>query len=96
MESLAISPGAGADQSLMRDFRRAVCALLVAGERVSALSKEVGVSEGTLYLWKRQALIDPGRSVGVKSFEEDDTVCRSPSRTNHPRPARVGRCSVLL
>jgi transposase-like protein len=55
-----------------KDFRRAVCARLVAGERVSSLSKEVGVSEGTLYLWKRQALIDAGRAEGVKSFEADE------------------------
>ena len=54
-----------------REFRRAVCARLVAGERVSSLSKEVGVSEATLYLWKRQALIDAGRAEGVKSFEAD-------------------------
>jgi len=45
---------------------------LVAGEKVSSLSKEVGVSEGTLYLWKRQALIDAGRAEGVKSFEADE------------------------
>jgi transposase-like protein len=55
-----------------REFRRAVCERLVAGERVSSLSKEVGVSEGTLYLWKRQALIDAGRAEGVKSFEADE------------------------
>src|ERR1700677_3092803 len=55
-----------------KDFRRAVCARLVAGEKVSSLSKEDGVSEGTLYLWKRQALIDAGRAEGVKSFEADE------------------------
>jgi len=55
-----------------REFRRAVCERLVAGERVGSLSKEVGVSEGTLYLWKRQALIDAGRAEGVKSFEADE------------------------
>jgi transposase-like protein len=55
-----------------REFRRAVCARLVAGVKVSSLSKEVGVSEGTLYLWKRQALIDAGRAEGVKSFEADE------------------------
>jgi transposase-like protein len=54
------------------EFRRALCARLVAGEKVSALSKEVGVSEATLYLWKRQALIDAGRAEGVKSFEADE------------------------
>ena len=30
------------------------------------------VSEATLYLWKRQALIDAGRAEGVKSFEADE------------------------
>jgi transposase-like protein len=55
-----------------REFRRSVCERLVAGERVSSLSKKLGVSEGTLYLWKRQALIDAGRAEGVKSFEADE------------------------
>jgi transposase-like protein len=39
---------------------------------VSSLCKEVGVSEATLYLWRRQALIDAGRAEGVKSFEADE------------------------
>ena len=51
-------------------FRRAVCARLVAGERVSSLSKGVGVSEGTLYLWKRQELIDAGRAEGARKPSE--------------------------
>ena len=55
-----------------REFRRAVFAGLVAGERVSSLSKELGVSEATPYLRKRQALIDAGRAEGVKSFEADE------------------------
>ncbi len=40
-----------------REFRRAVCGRPVAGEKVSSLSEALGVSEATLYLWKRQALI---------------------------------------
>lgn len=59
-------------QRYAREFRRAVCKRLVAGEKVSSVSKELGVSEATLYLWKRQALIDAGRSEGVKSFEADE------------------------
>jgi transposase-like protein len=55
-----------------KDFRRGVCARLVAGEKVRSLSEELGVSEATLYLWKRQALIDAGRAEGVKSFEADE------------------------
>jgi transposase-like protein len=54
------------------EFRRAVCERLVAGERVAALADELGVSHQTLYLWKRQALIDAGRAEGVKSFEADE------------------------
>src|SRR6516165_8055982 len=55
-----------------REFRRAVCERLVAGEKVPALSEELEVSQGTLYLWKRQALIDAGRAEGIKSFEADE------------------------
>jgi len=55
-----------------REFRRAVCARLVAGEKVGSVSDELGVSQATLYLWKRQALIDAGDADGVKSFEVDE------------------------
>jgi|SRR6185312_5190475 len=55
-----------------REFRRVVCARLVAGERVSSLAEELEVSEATLYKWKRQALIDAGRAEGIKSFEADE------------------------
>ena len=54
------------------EFRRAACERMLAGEKASALAKELGVSEGTLYLWKRQALIDAGRAEGIKSFEADE------------------------
>jgi transposase-like protein len=33
-----------------REFRHEVCERLVVGEKVSAVSGELGVSEGTLYL----------------------------------------------
>lgn len=59
-------------QRYAKEFRRGVCKRLVAGEKVPSLSKELGVSEATLYLWKRQALIDAGRAEGIKSFEADE------------------------
>jgi|GEM_PF-1562722 len=55
-----------------RAFRRAVGERLVAGEKVRSLAGELGVSEATLYLWRRQALIDAGRAAGVRSFEADE------------------------
>jgi transposase-like protein len=55
-----------------RAFRRTICDRLVAGERVSELSQETGVSPATLHLWKRQALIDAGLKPGTKSTEVDE------------------------
>ncbi len=54
------------------ELRRAIAERLLAGERVVDLAEETGVSHQTLYLWKRQALIDAGRADGVKSFEADE------------------------
>lgn len=52
-------------------LRRATYKRLVAGEKVRSLSKELGVSQDTLYPWKRQILIDAGRAEGVKNLEAD-------------------------
>jgi transposase-like protein len=79
-----------------KDFRRAVCARLVAGERVSSLSKEVEVSEGTLYRWKRQALIDAGRSVGVKSFEADELAQAHKTIAELEAELEITRAAVAL
>jgi transposase-like protein len=55
-----------------REFRRGICERLVAGEKVSKLSEETGVSVATLYLWRDQALIDAGLKEGTKSIEVDE------------------------
>ena len=55
-----------------REFRRAVCERLSAGENVIWLSEELGVSQATLHRWKRQALIDADLAEGVKSFKADE------------------------
>ena|SRR5579872_4170038 len=53
------------------EFRRKVCERMLAGESVTGLATELGVGSGTLYRWRRQALIDVGRLRGPKSFEAD-------------------------
>ena len=55
-----------------REFRRAICDRLVAGEAVSSVAEQSGVSVATLHLWKRQALIDAGLKAGTKSVEVDE------------------------
>jgi transposase-like protein len=44
---------------------------MLAGEAVKDLAVELGVSDATLYKWRRQALIDAGQGPGIKSYEAD-------------------------
>ncbi|MGH9019858.1 MAG: transposase [Acidimicrobiales bacterium] len=53
------------------EFRLRVCERLLDGDSVAALAQEFSVSIHTLYKWRRQALIDAGRSAGIKSGEVD-------------------------
>jgi transposase len=55
-----------------REFRRAICERLLAGERVSKISNETGVSPATLHRWRDQALIDADLKDGTKSTEVDE------------------------
>jgi transposase-like protein len=78
------------------EFRRAACARLVAGEKVTSLSKELGVSEATLYLWKRQALIDAGRAEGIKSFEADELAQALKTIAELEAELEITRAAVAL
>jgi transposase-like protein len=53
------------------ELRRRACERMLAGEAVKDLIAELGISEHTLYRWRRQALIDAGQRPGAKSYEAD-------------------------
>jgi transposase-like protein len=53
------------------EFRQKAIERMLAGEDVKKLAAELGVSNPTLYKWRRQALIDAGAAPGVKSYEAD-------------------------
>jgi transposase-like protein len=55
-----------------KTFRRQVCERLLAGESVKVVAEELGVSTATLYLWRRQTLVDHDVIPGVKSIEVDE------------------------
>lgn len=55
-----------------REIRRSVCERMLAGESVISLAKETSLSQGTLYRWKKQALIDADLKPGSKSIEVDE------------------------
>ena len=55
-----------------KSFRSEVCERLLAGESVDSLSAEFSVSTSTLYLWRKQTLIDHDVQPGVKSIDVDE------------------------
>ena len=52
------------------EFRRRVLDLLADGRSVASLSKDLGVSDQTIYNWRRQDLIDRGVEPGSTSAEQ--------------------------
>jgi transposase-like protein len=61
------------------ELRRETCERMLTGEAVKELASELGISQETLYKWRRQALIDAGRRPGSKSFEADP-LCQARRR----------------
>jgi transposase len=53
-------------------FREAACKRMLDGERPEELADESGASTSTLYRWKKQAVIDAGHKLGLKSYEPDE------------------------
>jgi transposase len=53
-------------------FRDDACRRMLNGEQVEVLAVDLGVTAGTLYRWKHQALVDAGRKPGIKSYEPDE------------------------
>jgi transposase-like protein len=51
------------------EFRRRVVDLVEGGRKVSEVATEFGVSEQTIYVWRRQARIDAGLEAGVTTSE---------------------------
>ena len=54
------------------EFRRRVLDLLAAGRRVTDLARDLGVSDQTIYIWRRQEAIDRGLVPGLTSAERTE------------------------
>jgi transposase-like protein len=53
------------------EVRRTMCERMLNGEKIEELAVESSISTNTLYRWRRQALVDAGRSPGLKSYDPD-------------------------
>jgi transposase len=51
------------------EFRRRVVDLLAAGRKVADVARDLGVSEQTVYGWRRQEQIDRGLEPGLSTAE---------------------------
>ena len=54
------------------EFRRRVLDLLAAGRSVASLSSDLGVSDQTIYNWRRQDAVDRGVEAGLTSSEKEE------------------------
>ena len=54
------------------EFRRRVLDLLAAGRKVADLARDLGVSDQTVYAWRRQEQIDRGLVASLRSGEREE------------------------
>jgi len=52
------------------EFRRRVVALVEAGRRVADVAADLGISEQSIYVWRKQARIDSGVEQGTTTAEK--------------------------
>ncbi len=51
------------------EFRRRVLDLVAAGRSVASIAADLGVSDQTIYTWRKQELIDTGQVSGLTTDE---------------------------
>ena len=56
------------------EFRRKVLDLVAAGRPVAQVAADLALSERTIYVWRRQHLIDTGQLPGTTSSENAELV----------------------
>ncbi|WP_433258208.1 transposase [Streptosporangium sp. CA-135522] len=55
-------------------FRRKVLDLVEAGRPVREVARDLGISEQTIYVWRKQDLIDKGRLPRVTTIEQTELL----------------------
>ncbi len=52
------------------EFRQRVIELVEGGRKVAEVAADLGISEQTIYTWRRQARIDTGLEAGLSTSEQ--------------------------
>ncbi|MEU8310543.1 transposase [Actinomadura sp. NPDC048955] len=56
------------------EFRRKVLDLVEAGRPVREVARDLGISDQTIYTWRKQDLIDKGQLPGVTTTEQAELL----------------------
>jgi transposase-like protein len=56
------------------EFRRRVLDLIEAGRKIAEVADDLGISDQTIYTWRRQDRIDRGLEAGLSSAEKAELV----------------------
>lgn len=56
------------------EFRRRVLDLVAAGRKIADVARDLGISNQTIYTWRRQDRIDRGLEPGLSSAEKAELV----------------------
>jgi len=56
------------------EFRRRVLDLIEAGRKIAEVAEDLGISDQTIYTWRRQDRIDRGLEAGLSSAEKSELV----------------------
>jgi transposase len=54
------------------EFRRKVLDLVAAGRPVAQIAADLGISDQTIYIWRKQELIDTGQLPGLSRVEQSE------------------------
>jgi transposase-like protein len=54
------------------EFRRKVLDLVAAGRPVTQVAMDLGINDQTIYVWRRQELIDTGQLPGASAVEQSE------------------------
>jgi transposase len=49
------------------EFRRRVLDLILSGRKVNEVARDLGISDQTIYVWRRQERVDRGEELGLTS-----------------------------
>ena len=80
------------------EFRREALELLKLSEKpITQIAKDLGVSEQTLYVWRRQAEVDQGKREGLSSDEREELRrLRKENRTLQMEKEILERAAVFF